>query len=104
MIGALFWQILELPISYIMSTQRTEQIQQLQQLLQNQNLPAEILQFVEGYWGTHSILFSDGGLVFKAFACGISPRSVAYGHCVLGQAEDNRTEWSSQFLFSRSDK
>ena len=31
MIGALFWQILELPIAYITSSQRTEQIQQLLQ-------------------------------------------------------------------------
>jgi hypothetical protein len=72
MIGALFWQILELPISYIMSTQRTEQIQQIQQLLQNQNLPAEILQFVERLLGDpFNPFFLIGGLVFKAFACGI---------------------------------
>jgi hypothetical protein len=54
------------------STQRTEQIQQLQQLLQNQNLPAEILQFVERLLGDpFNPFFLIGGLVFKAFACGI---------------------------------
>lgn len=72
MIGALFWQILELPISYIMSTQRSEQIQQLQHLLQNQNLPPEIIQFLERLLADpFNPFFLIGGLVFKAFACGV---------------------------------
>lgn len=72
MIGALFWQILELPISYITSSQRTEK---LQELLQNQNFPAESLQFVEKFLSLLGDPFNPFvlliGLVFKAVACGI---------------------------------
>jgi len=72
MIGALFWQILELPISYITSSQRTEQIQQL---LQNQNFPAETLHLVEKFLSLLADPFNPFvlliGLIFKAVACGI---------------------------------
>jgi len=72
MIGALFWQILELPISYITSSQRTEQIQQL---LQNPNFPAETLQFVEKFFSLLADPFNPFvlliGLMFKVVACGI---------------------------------
>ena len=72
MIGALFWQILELPIAYITSSQRTEQIQQI---LQNPNFPAETLRIAEKVLS----LFSDPfnpialliGIIFKGMACGI---------------------------------
>ena len=72
MIGALFWQILELPIAYITSSQRTEQIQQVQRLLQDQNLPAEVLQFVDMLLANpfHPVLLI-GGLILKAVACGV---------------------------------
>jgi hypothetical protein len=72
MIGALFWQILELPISYITSSQRTEQIQKI---LQNQNFPAETMQFVEKVLSLLADPFNPFvlliGLIFKAVACGI---------------------------------
>ena len=72
MIGALFWQILELPISYIASSQRTEQIQQL---LQNSNFPAETMQFAEKVLSLLADPFNPFvllvGLVFKGVACGI---------------------------------
>jgi len=72
MIGALFWQILELPISYITSSQRTEQIQQL---LQNQNFPAETMQVVEKILSLLADPFNPivllAGLIFKAAACGV---------------------------------
>src|SRR5262245_57338782 len=38
MIGALFWQVLELPLSFFTSTHRVEQIREL---LQNQDIPSE---------------------------------------------------------------
>lgn len=68
MIGALFWQILELPLAYITSSQRLEQIQDL---LQNQNIPP----WVESVFS----LLSDplnpvvliGLLMFKVGACGV---------------------------------
>jgi len=72
MIGALFWQILELPISYITSSQRTEQIEQI---LRNQNFPAETLQFVEKFLSLLADPFNPFvlifGLIFKAVACGV---------------------------------
>jgi hypothetical protein len=72
MIGALFWQILELPISYITSSQRTEQIQQL---LQNSNFPAETMQFAEKVLSLLADPFNPFvllvGLIFKGVACGI---------------------------------
>jgi hypothetical protein len=72
MIGALFWQILELPIAYITSSQRTEQ---LQQLLQNSNFPAETMQLVEKVFSLMSDPFHPFvllvGLIFKGVACGI---------------------------------
>ena len=72
MIGALFWQILELPISYITSSQRTEQVQRL---LQHQNFPAETLQFVEKFLALIADPFNPFvllvGLIFKAIACGV---------------------------------
>jgi hypothetical protein len=72
MIGALFWQILELPISYISISQRTEHVQQIQRLLQDQNFPAEVLQFVDMLLANpfHPVLLI-GGLIFKAVACGV---------------------------------
>ncbi|HET6962785.1 MAG TPA: zinc ribbon domain-containing protein [Terriglobia bacterium] len=70
MIGALFWQILELPISYITSSQRPEQIQQLLQ-----SFPAETIQFAEKVFSLLADPFNPFvllvGLVFKAVACGI---------------------------------
>ena len=72
MIGALFWQILELPIAYITSSQRTEQIQQL---LQNSNFPAETMQLVEKVLSLMADPFHPFvllvGLIFKGVACGI---------------------------------
>ena len=72
MIGALFWQILELPISYITSSQRTEQIQHL---LQNPNFPAGTLQVVEKVLSLMADPFNPFvllvGLMFKVLACGI---------------------------------
>jgi hypothetical protein len=72
MIGALFWQILELPISYITSSQRTDQIQQL---LQNQNFPPETLQLVEKFLSLLADPFNPFmlllGLMFKVVACGV---------------------------------
>ena len=72
MIGALFWQVLELPISYITSSQRTEQ---LEQLLQNPNFPAETVQFVEKFLSMLADPFNPFvlviGLIFKVGACGI---------------------------------
>lgn len=72
MIGALFWQILELPISYITSSQRTEQIQEL---LQNQNFPAETVHLVEKFLSMLADPFNPFvllvGLMFKVVACGI---------------------------------
>jgi hypothetical protein len=72
MIGALFWQILELPISYITSSQRTEQIQQL---LQNSNFPAETMQFAEKVLSLLADPFNPFvllvTLVFKGVACGV---------------------------------
>jgi hypothetical protein len=72
MIGALFWQILELPISYITSSQRTEQIQHI---LQNPNFPAETLQVVEKVLSLMADPFNPFvllvGLMFKVLACGI---------------------------------
>src|SRR5262245_23609641 len=71
MIGALFWQILELPISYITSSQRTEQIQHI---LQNPNFPAETLQVVEKVLSLMADPFNPFvllvGLMFKVLACG----------------------------------
>jgi len=68
MIGALFWQILELPISYITSPQR---IQQIQDLLQNQNIPSEILEKVLSLMGDPFNPFVLViGILFKAVACG----------------------------------
>jgi hypothetical protein len=69
MIGALFWQILELPISYITSPQR---IQQIQDLLQNRNIPSELLERVLSLMGDPFNPFVLViGIVFKAVACGI---------------------------------
>lgn len=72
MIGALFWQILELPISYITSSQRTEQIQEL---LQTQNFPAETVHLVEKFLSMLADPFNPFvllvGLMFKVVACGI---------------------------------
>jgi len=72
MIGALFWQILELPISYITSSQRTEQIQQL---LQNSNFPAHTMQLAENVLSLLADPFNPFvlliGLIFKGVACGI---------------------------------
>ena len=72
MIGALFWQILELPIAYITSSQRTEQIQQL---LQNSNFPAETMQIVEKVVSLMADPFHPlvllVSLIFKGVACGI---------------------------------
>ena len=44
LLGALFWQVLELPISYITHPGR---VIQFQELLKNQNIPAESLQLLE---------------------------------------------------------
>ena len=72
MIGALFWQILELPISYITSSQRAEQIQQL---LQNPNFPAETMQIVEKIFSLLADPFNPivllVGLILKGIACGV---------------------------------
>ena len=72
MIGALFWQILDLPIAYITSSQRTEQIQHF---LQNQNFPAETLQFAEKILSMVADPFNPivllVGLMLKVVACGI---------------------------------
>jgi len=72
MIGALFWQILELPIAYITSSQRTEQIQKL---LQNSNFPAETMQLAEKILSLMADPFHPFvllvGLIFKGVACGI---------------------------------
>lgn len=73
MIGALFWQILEVPISYIFRS--ANQIEQVQEFLRNQNLPAETLQVVEKILP----LFAEPlhpfvlifGLLSKVLACGI---------------------------------
>lgn len=72
MIGALFWQVLELPISYLTSSQR---VQQVQELLQNQNLPPESMQIVEKVLSLMGDPFNPFvlifGILFKATACGI---------------------------------
>jgi hypothetical protein len=72
MIGALFWQILELPISYLTSSQR---IQYLQEFFQKQNLPAESVRFVERILSLLSDPFNPFvliiGLLFKAAACAL---------------------------------
>ena len=73
MIGALFWQILEVPISYI--TRSSNQMEQVQEFLRNQNLPAETLQVVEKILPLlaeplHPVVLIFG-LLSKVLACGI---------------------------------
>jgi len=69
MIGALFWQILELPLAYFTSPQR---IQQFQRLLQDQNIPSELREFIISLLGDPlnplALVF---GIFVKAFACGL---------------------------------
>jgi hypothetical protein len=71
-LGALFWQVLELPISYIKSP---EAASQLQELLKNQNIPSEALPFVEKFMEIIKDPFNPLllliGISFKLFACGI---------------------------------
>jgi hypothetical protein len=68
MIGALFWQILELPIAYITSPQR---IQQIQDLLQD-HIPSEVLQRVLSLLGDpFNPLVLVIGILFKAVSCGV---------------------------------
>src|SRR5688572_26749501 len=73
MIGALFWQILEVPISYL--TRSSQQTQQIQEFLRNQNFPAETLQVVEKLLPLfaeplHPVVLIFG-LLTKVLACGI---------------------------------
>jgi hypothetical protein len=72
MIGALFWQVLELPISYLTSSQRSARIEEF---LQNQNFPAETLQIIEKALSLLADPFNPFvllvGLMFKAIACGV---------------------------------
>jgi hypothetical protein len=72
MIGALFWQVLELPVSYITSSQRTQQVRDL---LENQNLPTESLQIVERFLSLLGDPFNPLvliiGLLLKIVACGL---------------------------------
>jgi len=69
MIGALFWQVLELPLSFFTSTHRVEQIREL---LQNQDIPSELLERVLSLLGDpfnpFVLVF---GVLLKAVACGI---------------------------------
>ncbi|MFN8006551.1 MAG: hypothetical protein U0V70_05935 [Terriglobia bacterium] len=72
MLGALFWQVIELPIAYIKSP---ETARQLQELLKTQNIPSEFLPFVEKIleiardpFNPLILLF---GISFKLLACGI---------------------------------
>jgi hypothetical protein len=69
MIGALFWQVLELPISFVTSTHRVEQIREL---LQDQDIPSELLERVLSLLGDpfnpFVLVF---GILLKAVACGI---------------------------------
>ncbi len=73
MIGALFWQILEVPIAYI--TRSSHQTEQIQEFLRNQNFPAETLQVVEKILPLlaeplHPVVLIFG-LLSKVLACGI---------------------------------
>jgi len=71
-LGALFWQVLELPISYIKSP---EAARQLQELLKNQNIPSQALPFVERIMDFAKDPFNPLlliiGISFKLLACGI---------------------------------
>jgi hypothetical protein len=71
-LGALFWQVLELPISYIKSP---EAARQLQELLRNQNIPAGAVPIVEKIMDIAKDPFNPlvliVGISFKLFACGI---------------------------------
>ena len=71
-LGALFWQVLELPISYIKSP---EAARQLQELLRNQNIPSEAIPFIEKIMDIAKDPFNPLimiiGISFKLFACGI---------------------------------
>ncbi|MBM3804549.1 MAG: hypothetical protein FJW26_19805 [Acidimicrobiia bacterium] len=72
MIGALFWQVLELPITYLTSSQRSAHIEQF---LHNQNFPAETLQIIEKVLSLLADPFNPFvlliGLMFKTIACGV---------------------------------
>ena len=71
-LGALFWQVLEIPISYIKGP---EAARQLQELLRNQNIPSEAIPFVEKIMDIAKDPFNPlvmiVGISFKLFACGI---------------------------------
>ena len=71
-LGALFWQVLELPISYIKSP---EAARQLQELLKNQNIPSQALPFIERIMDFAKDPFNPLlliiGISFKLLACGI---------------------------------
>ena len=71
-LGSLFWQVLELPISYIKSP---EAARQLQELLKSQNIPSEALPFVERFMEIAKDPFNPLllliGISFKLIACGI---------------------------------
>jgi hypothetical protein len=70
--GALFWQFWSCQYPATTSSQRTEQIQQL---LQNPNFPAETMQIVEKLFSLLADPFNPFvllvTLVFKGVACGI---------------------------------
>jgi len=70
MIGALFWQILSLPISYIMTSPET--VQQIQESFRPLNVPEQFLELVVWFL-TNPLnpLVLLIGLVFKAVACGV---------------------------------
>lgn len=71
-LGALFWQVLELPISYIKSP---EAARQLEELLKNQSIPSQALPFVEKIMEIAKDPFNPLllliGISFKLFACAI---------------------------------
>jgi hypothetical protein len=71
-LGALFWQVLELPISYIKSP---DAARQLQELLKNQNIPSAALPFVEKIMEIAKDPFNPLllliGISFKLFACAV---------------------------------
>ncbi len=73
LLGALFWQVLELPISYI--THHPERVYQFQDLLKNQNIPAESLQLLEKFLSMMSDplnpIFLLISIFFKILFCGI---------------------------------
>lgn len=68
MIGALFWQILELPLAYLTNPRRVEQ---LEELLQNREIPPWIESMFSLLSDPLNPFVLVGLLSFKALACGL---------------------------------